>query len=333
MRASLVWSFGWLAGMAAVLAGCGRPATGPLVVYSGRSETLVGPLLERFEAATGIATQVRWGDTGELAAAILEEGERSPAQVFLAQDGAALASLAEAGRFVTLPDDLRSRVEPRWADPEGRWIGLSGRVRVFVLDPARVPEGERPRGLADLSDPRWAGRLALAPSNASLQAHLAAWRAIHGGESLRALLTGIAANRPALLPRNTAVVEAVLAGEADLGLVNHYYLLQARRQRGSEVGLNYVPPAGDGSAFVNVSGIGALTDSPEAFELVRFLLGSEAQQWFAEETQELPLSRDAPPQELGIDLAAVAAPELDFAKVAEQLPATVLELRASGLLP
>lgn len=307
---------------------------GPLVVYSGRSETLIGPVLTQFTEKTGIKTEVRWGDTGELAAALLEEGERSPAKVFIAQDGGALAALAAAGRLAELPADLRDQVEPRWVDPAGKWIGTSGRVRTLVIDPVKVPEAERPKSLRELADPRWRGRLALAPSNASLQAHFAAWRALHGGADLQQLLAGIAANEPLLLPKNPAVVEAVLSGEADLGLVNHYYLGQARRQRGgAEVGLNHVPSANDGSAFVNIAGAGVLGQDPQALELVRFLLGPEAQRHFAENTFEVPLARDAPPHRAGLDLAAIAPVELDFAKVAAELPATVQDLRASGLLP
>lgn len=309
------------------------PAGGTLVVYSGRSETLIGPVLVQFSEKTGIKTEVRWGDTGELAAAILEEGERSPAQVFIAQDGGALASLAAAGRLAELPADLRDKVEPRWVDPAGRWIGTSGRVRTLVLDPAKVPEAERPQSLRDLTDKRWQGRLALAPSNASLQAHFAAWRALHGGEDLQQLLAGIAANKPLILPKNPAVVEAVLNGEADLGLVNHYYLGQARKQRGAEVGENHVPAANDGSAFVNIAGAGVLGADAAAVELVRFLLGPEAQRHFAENTFEIPLAKDAPAHQGGLDLASIKALELDFAKVAAELPATVADLRASGLLP
>lgn len=306
--------------------------SGKLIVYSGRSETLIGPVLKQFQEKTGIVTEVRWGDTGELAAAILEEGDKSPAKVFLAQDGGALASLAAAGRLKELPTELREQVEPRWVDPNGRWIGLSGRVRVLVVDPAKVPEAERPKSLRELADKKWEGRIALAPSNASLQAHLAAWRAKNGGEDLQKLLAGIAANKPILLPKNPAVVEAVLTGEADIGLVNHYYLGQARKQRNAEVGLNHLPTADDGSAFVNIAGAGILADDPAAIELVRFLLGPETQNHFATNTFEIPLVKNPPAHQAGLELAA-GADALHFAKVAAELPATVQDLRASGLLP
>lgn len=333
--------FGRLFVVAALALGCrSEPETAdtggtsaPLVVYSGRSETLVGPLLQQFEESSGIRTEVRWGDTGELAAAILEEGAASPAKVFLAQDAVALATLAQAGRFRELPAEVVAKVESRWADSGGRWIGLSGRLRTMVLDPARIPAEERPQSLVELADPRWAGRLALAPSNASLQAHLAAWRALHGGPALQQLLRGIAANKPALLPKNTAVVEAVLAGEAELGLVNHYYLLQAQRQRGAEVGINWIPSTTDGTSFVNLAGVGVLEASPSAINFVEFLLGEEAQRWFAEQTFEIPLARDAPRPELGFDLDALPETELRFEQVAAELQATVQDLRESGLLP
>lgn len=308
-----------------------------LTLYSGRSEALVAPLIERFEQESGVDVSVRWGDTGELAAAILEEGARTPAEAFLAQDGSTLATLAATGRLLALPKDILERVEPRWADPAGRWVGLSGRVRTMVVDPDRVPVDERPASLMDLTDPRWAGRIALAPSNASLQAHLAAWRARHGEAGLARLLAGIAANRPLLLPKNTAVVEAVLSGEADLGLINHYYLLQAQRQRGEAVGLNWVPTAADGSAFVNLAGVGLLADSDAARRLVAFLLSPEAQRWFAEQTFEIPLAIDAPPVDLGLDLSGLGTTagvpgQVDFGALADELGGTLRQLRESGLL-
>ena len=90
--------------------------TAPLVIYSGRNENLVGPLIEQFRAATGIDVQVRYGDTAEMAATILEEGKNSPADVFFGQDAGALGALAKAGRLDQLPDALLEQVDPRFRD-------------------------------------------------------------------------------------------------------------------------------------------------------------------------------------------------------------------------
>ena len=104
---------------------------GSLVVYSGRNEELVGPIIERFEEESGIDVEVRYGDTAELAATILEEDANSPADVFLSQDAGALGAVADRGLLSLLSGDVLERVEERFRDPEGRWVGVSGRARGF----------------------------------------------------------------------------------------------------------------------------------------------------------------------------------------------------------
>ena len=100
-----------------------------LVVYSGRSESLVGPIIEQFERATDIDVAVKYGSTSEIAATLLEEGKNSPADIFFAQDPGGLGAVANAAMLATLPDDIVSLV-PDWArSPAMRWVGLSGRAR------------------------------------------------------------------------------------------------------------------------------------------------------------------------------------------------------------
>ena len=103
---------------------------GPLVVYSGRSEELVGPLIEQFETESGIDVEIRYADSSELAATLLAEGEETAADVFFAQDPASLGAAAEL--MAPLPDETLDLVDPRFHDRDGRWIGTSGRVRVVV---------------------------------------------------------------------------------------------------------------------------------------------------------------------------------------------------------
>ena len=109
-----------------------------LVVYSGRAESLIGPILAQFAEETGIHVEVRYGGTAEMAATILEEGANSPADVFIAQDAGALGALSKAGRLATLPSDILERVPAAFRSPSGQWVGLSGRARVLVYNPERV---------------------------------------------------------------------------------------------------------------------------------------------------------------------------------------------------
>ncbi len=304
----------------------------PVTVYSGRSESLVGPILARFTAATGIPVEVRYGETAELAATLLEEGAATPAQVFLAQDAAALGALAGAGLLEPLPSDVVARVPARFAGPEGRWVGLSGRARVLVYNTAAMAEDELPRTLEEVAAPRYRGRFGVAPLNASFQAQMAVHRALAGAPALAELLAGLAGNDPQRYAGNGAVVDAVIAGEIDFGLVNHYYLWRALQERPDAPAKNFYQAGGGAASFINVAGAGVLDGRPEAVELVRFLLSDEAQGYFASETFEYPLVPGvAPPAGLP-PLDELPTPEIDFAAVAAVLEETLAAIDASGLV-
>ena len=119
-------------------------AGGELVIYSGRSENLVAPLIEEFEQETGINVEVRYGGTAEMAATILEEGDNSPADVFFAQDAGSLGALAQAGRLEKLPDEILNKVDARYRSPDGEWVGASGRARVLVYNTDQLQESDLP---------------------------------------------------------------------------------------------------------------------------------------------------------------------------------------------
>ena len=308
----------------------------PLVVYSGRSESLVGPLVERFRAASGLDVEVRWGDTGELAATLLEEGERSPADVFFAQDPGGLGAVRDL--LAPLPDDLLSEVGERFRDPEGRWIGVSGRARVVVYNTEHLDEAALPADVRGFVDPAWRGRLGWAPTNASFQTMVTAMRAAWGDDETLAWLRGIAANEPASFDGNAPIVAAVGAGEIDAGFVNHYYLYRFLAEEGESFpARNHFMNNGGPDALVMVAGAGVLASStrPDAAErFVRFLVGEEAQAYFADETHEYPVR-------VGLNLAlapglppieTLAAPQVDVADLAD-LRGTQDLLREAGVLP
>jgi iron(III) transport system substrate-binding protein len=133
--------------------------SGDLTVYSGRSENLVGPIVEQFEAATGIDVDVRYAGTSELAVTILEEGDASPADVFFAQDGGALGAVADEGRLTALPAEILDRVPPEFRSPDDEWVGISGRARVLAYDSGALDPADLPASVHDLTDPVWAGRV------------------------------------------------------------------------------------------------------------------------------------------------------------------------------
>lgn len=303
----------------------------PITVYSGRNEKLIGPLLKRFTEQTGIKVEARYGESAEMAATILEEGAKTPADVFISQDAGALGAVAAAGLTKPLPGEIMSRVAKRWADPQSRWVGLSGRARAIVYSTERMKPEQLPQALEALGDPKFRGRFGIAPTNASFQAQMAVYNALKGEAALETLLDSLVANKPRRYANNAAIVNAVGAGEIDFGLTNHYYLWAAKKQKPELKAANFFMAAGDASSFVNMAGAAVLSDQPEATALVRFLLNDESQRYFAQETFEYPLVASAPASAELTPIDQLRSPDLDFAKVSSVLPKTLEMINASGL--
>lgn len=306
-----------------------------LVVYSGRSEGLIGPILEQFTAETGVQVEVRYGDTAEMAATILEEGDNSPADVYIAQDAGALGALAQAGRLTALPSDVLERVPAEFKSTDGLWVGLSGRARVLVYNPANISADELPESILDLAQPEWSGRVGWAPSNGSFQAHVTALRVLLGDDAVRDWLNAMVNNGTLTYENNRAIVQAVADGEIAVGLVNHYYLYGFLAENPDFPAKNYYFPAGDPGALINVAGAGVVNTSDKpglAQRLILYLLGREAQQYFADQTFEYPLvpGIDINPSLTPLD--QIETPEIDLSNLSG-LQATLDLLRETGALP
>ncbi|MBI4340070.1 MAG: extracellular solute-binding protein [Chloroflexi bacterium] len=264
---------------------------GNLVVYSGRSQALVDPIIQQFAQATGIKVEVKYGGTPQIAATLLEEGKRSPADIFYAQDPGGIGAVE--GMLSPLPQSLLERV-PAWARAaDGRWVGVSARARVVAYNTKRLKPEDLPDDIYDLVDPRWKGRIGWAPTNGSLQAMVTAMRALWGEAKTRQWLEGLKANDAKAYSGNTQIVTAVGSGEIDVGLVNHYYLYQFLAQQGESFPVrNYHPRAGGPGAMVMVSGAGILETAKNrgnAERFLQFLLSVVGQQYFASQTYEYPL--------------------------------------------
>lgn len=310
-----------------VLSGCSSgdqaaEESAGLVIYSGRSEELVGPLLEQFETTTGIDAEVRYGDTAELAAQLLEEGDNSPADVFFAQDAGALQVVQDEGLTAPLPDEVLQRVPAKYRSTEGEWVGASGRARVIVYNPESVPLAEVPDSVLDLTAPRWRGEVGIAPTNASFQAFVTAMRVAQGEARARQWLEDLIANDVQKYENNTAVLEAVDSGQIPVGLVNHYYLYERADEVGDEnlVARNAAFAPGDPGNLVNVAGVAVLepgADSPEAEQFAAFLLSDTAQQFFAEQTSEYPLVKGVAQRDGLPPLSQIDGPDLTLDQLAD----------------
>ena len=313
------------------------PATpsGSLTVYSGRSESLIAPILEQFTAETGITVEARYGSTAEIALALLEEGDSSPADVFIAQDPGGLAAVELAGLFATLPEDVTGLVDGAWRSNLGGWVGLSGRARVLVYNNELLTEADLPSSVHDLTDEAWSGRVGWAPTNGSFQAFLTAMRAAEGEDAARQWLEDMIANDVVAYGNNRAIVEAVASGEVEVGLVNHYYLHAYLAEQGEAfTARNYHFPGGDIGSLISVAGAGVLNTSqnPDAAAfLLQYLLSEAGQRYFADATYEYPVVAGIEPNGDLVPLAEIQAPDVDINDLSD-LEGTLNLLREVGAI-
>jgi iron(III) transport system substrate-binding protein len=348
MRVSAPLSFTALAAVGLLLAGCAAPAPsdvampvvptadGQFTLYSGRDEELVQPLIDQFTEDTGIVVEVRYGNTAELGALLLEEGDATPANVFLSQDAGALGALSQAGLFATLPDDVTSAIPAGFTSTDGSWVGVTGRARVVVFDGERLTADELPDTIDEYVSDEWNGRLAVAPTNASFQSFVTALRVLEGDDAAAEWVSALAANGPQIFEGNSQILTAVDEGAVELGLVNHYYWYGAAAEVGAEnmrAQLKFLTP-GDAGSIVNVSGAGILNGSEldaDALEFVRYLVSQAAQQYFVDQTFEYPLLPGVAAPEGLPSLESLITPGLDLSDL-DDLATTQRLLADAGLI-
>jgi len=319
-----------------LLTGCGTQQQDTLVIYSGRSESLVAPVIEMFKEETGIDAEVRYGGTAEMAATILEEGANSPADLFWAQDPGGLGAVAAEGLFTELPEDILLMVPENFRSPENLWVGITGRARVVVYNTELVRPEDLPDDLWGFTDPSWDGKIGWAPTNGSFQVMVTAMRQIWGEERTAEWLTGILANNPVVYENNTGIVAAVGAGEVEVGFVNHYYLYRFLAEEGeSFTARNKFLSSGGPGSLVMTAGAGILdssTNKTAAEAFIRFLLSEKAQTFFTTDTFEYPMLSSVPlPTELA-PLETLNNIRIELADL-DDLAGTVSLLQSVGALP
>lgn len=277
----------------------GRAEQGPqFTLYSGRGESLVAPLIEEFEQESGIQVNVRYGGTAELAVLLQEEGDRSPADLFWGQDAGALGALSLGGYLQQLPAGITNALPEIFRAEGGTWVATSGRSRVLAYSPERLNTQEMPASVLDLSHERYAGRVGWAPTNGSFQAFVTAMRVELGEAATRDWLVAMRNNNAQVYRNNTALIEAIGAGEIDFALTNNYYLGRFIINDPGFPGAQTTFEAGDIGNLVNVASIGMLqtASNPEAaLSFIRFLLDRNAQEYFTNDVNEYPVREDVEP--------------------------------------
>jgi len=311
-------------------------ADGTLTVYSGRNEGLVSGLIEQFEADTGIDVDVRYGSSAEMGAALMEEGGNTPADVFFSQEVGALGMLAKADLLTSLPDEVVALAEPRFQPSDGNyWVGVTGRSRVIVYNPDLVPEV--PEGVVELTDPQWDGKVAIVPGNAGFQAFITGFRVTQGEDAARQWLEDMMANGVVTdIESNGDVLAAVNDGELEAGLINHYYWGRLAAELGTDnMQAQLIFPKGDdpGGLF-NATAVGITNngaDNPAAVTFVEYLLSTEGQTYFVEQTFEYPVVAGIADPEGFPPRSELEGPALDLTDL-DSLAVTQALLTDLGLL-
>lgn len=316
----------------AVLSACS--GSDELVVYSGRGQNLIGPLLEEYNAQTETPIAVRYGDSADLALLLAEEGEATQADVFIAQNPGAVAYVGDQGMLAELDQSVLDLVDPQFRSGAGRWVGLSGRQRVIVYNNELVDEADLPDSVFDLTEEQYRGRFAVAPPNGSFQDFVSAMRITEGEDRTVEWLEGLVANDVRTYPNNNSIVDAVSRGEVEMGLVNHYYNYRFLEEDPSLPSRNGHFEAGDIGNLVIVASASILenTDQPEAArDFLEFLLSEEAQHYFREETFEYPVAAGLERDPELPSLADQELPQVDFDQLGQELRRTVDVIDSSGL--
>jgi len=342
--------------LAASLVGCGGEQE-ELVIYSGRSQALVDSLVQQYQAQSDVPVRVRYGSDTQLQAALEEEGDQSPADVFWANTTGALGNAVNNDQLATLPDSLLNRPE-RFVPSSERWIPVTTRFRVLAYNTERVDTTDLPDSVLDLPEREdLEGRVGWTPAYSSFQDFVTALRLTEGEETARTWLEDMQELNPKAYTSNTPMIEALAAGEIDVALTNHYYVLRIRHsapegeyeggeeeeEEEEEEGVPASAPVdmyrfadGDFGNLALVTGAGVLqtsTQTDAAHDFLRFLLSQEAQSFAANQVNEYPVvsGADVPEYLIPVEDALALSPEFELDRLREREPTLEL-LRDVGLL-
>ncbi|MBP2367477.1 extracellular solute-binding protein [Pseudonocardia parietis] len=319
----------------AATAGGATAAQESLTVYSGRSQGRVEAMLQQFEAESGIALEVRYGDTAELVAQVLEEGDASPADVFFAQDAGALGALSAAGRLTPLPEEVFDGIAEGYVAPDETWAATSARARVIAYDAQSLTPEELPQSLDDLLDPRWEGQIGFPPGNSSWNTFVTAVRLERGDDGARAWLEAFNAQNPERYSDNHGVIDGIENDQIQIGLVNHYYIYSKMEELGEEnLRTRNHHVGGDPLGLVNVAGAGVMdtaADPARAQQLVGFLTSEVAQQYFADTSGEYSVRSGITSTVYEMpDITELEQPDIELAEL-RSLEQTLEMLQETGI--
>jgi len=341
------------------LLGCGGSEQDELVIYSGRSKPLVDSLVQKYQEQAERPVRVKYGTDAQLLAALQEEGDQTPADVFWANTTGALGNAVNNDLLAELPEALTDRAD-RFVPSNQRWVPVTTRFRVLAYNSETVRPEDLPDSILDL--PGMAdmeGRIGWTPAYSSFQDFVTALRVTTSRDTARTWLTRMQALNPKSYTSNTPMVRALEAGEIDVALTNHYYVLRLKHEGAegeyegdeeeSEEGEEGEAPArasapvemyhfedGDLGNLALVTGAGALQASDQseaARQFLQFLLSEEAQSYAATQVNEYPVVQGTPVPAymMPVEQALRLSPTFDLQRLQEMDPTLTL-LRDVGAL-
>jgi iron(III) transport system substrate-binding protein len=300
-----------------------------LVVYSGRSDKFVRPVMAAFTRDTGIKVILHAAKSTALLNKLMAEKDRTEADVFISNDAGTLQTGSDKGLFRPIDSAITNQVSVNYRSPENTWLGLSARARVLVVN-KNARDTDWIKSVFDLADPRLQGRLGITDStNESYIAGVTVYLLSAGKEKTRQWLQGMKDNvGTEVFAKHSKIVKAVADGKKDVGLVNHYYIYRHLEKHPDAPVRVLLPDQGDTGMGVawNVAGIAVSKYSKkqqQVEQLLKFLISDKGQAMFAEVNREYPVKP-------GVQ-AAAEVPAAGSFKVANVLMSLLGRERSSTL--
>jgi len=325
-----------LLSLIALLNGCGAGGGRELLLYNGQHPQLTTALVAAFEKETHITVRVRTNDGIVLADQILQEGADSAADLYLSENSPELVTLDEHHLLAKLDAATLAQVPARVNAPTGDWAAMALRVGGLAYDPRRAAPGALPRTILELGEPRWKGRIGLAPTDSDFPPLVGAVIAAYGKPAAQTWLAGLKRNA-VIYQSDESVVSAVDRGNVATGLINAYYFYRLRLQvAGNAIhsAIYYFPNHEVGS-IENISGAAVLASSrhqADARAFVRFLISPAAQAIIANSDDfEYPARPGVKPNPALPALSAISPATLSVNALGNDQQAAAL-IRSSGLV-
>ena len=272
---------------------------GPIVLYNGQHKATTQKLLDAFTAATGIKVESRKGSSIQLANQIIEEGARSPADMFFSEESPPAAALAERGLLAKLAPATLEQVRADYRDPDGYWTGVTARCRVTAYNKKMIQESELPASVLDMATEAWKGRVAFVPTSGAFQQQIVAISSLKGRDAALAWLKGLKRYGEAY-GSNKAAMAAVERGDIATALINNYYWYNLAQEKGADKMQSALHYSGNGDpgALVTVSAVGVLKtakNAQAAQKLVAYMTGVAGQEILAKAVAEWPMNPKVQP--------------------------------------